>query len=103
MANLYNLCDTTVIPSTNSFLTKCNLYQKNIFLKCTDLSLKSSKFLSSNTNDDITWTCLSYLSENRENINMRFEDINEKLSSLESSLSNLAGTSVAYSKLPSCS
>ena len=104
MDNLCNLCDTTVIPTTNSFLTKCNLCQENICLKFTDLTLKSGKFLSSNTNGGITWTCLSCRSENRENIDRRFEDINEKLSSIESSLSNLAGTSaVANSKPPSFS
>ena len=103
MDNLCNLCDTTVIPSTNSFLTKFNLCQKNICIKCTDLSLKSGKFVS-NTNDGITWTCLSCRYENRENIDRRFEDINEKLSSIESSLSNIAGTSaVANSKPPSLS
>ena len=32
MDNLCNLCDTTVIPTINSFLTKCNLCQKNICL-----------------------------------------------------------------------
>ena len=99
-----NLCDTTVIPTTNSFLTKCNLCQKNICLKCTDLSLKSGKFISSNTNDGITWTCLSCRYENHENIDRRLEDINEKLPSIESSLSNLAGTyAVANSKPPSFS
>ena len=103
MDNLCNLCDTTIIPTTNSFLTKCNLCQKNICLKCTDITLESGKFLSSNTNDGITWTCLSR-SENRENIDRRFENINEKLSSIESSLSNLAGTyAVANSKPPSFS
>ena len=99
MDNLCNICNTTVIPTTNSFLTTYNLCQKNICLKCTDIT-----FLSSNTNDGITWTCLSCRSENRENIDRFFEDITEKLSSIESSLSNLAGTSaVANSKPPSFS